>query len=467
MNDAVCRLSATELRELYLAGELSPVEVTRAVLERIERLNPDLRAFITVTPDVALTQAEAAERAYRAGESAPPLLGVPVSIKDLVWTKGIRTTFGSLVTAEFVPDLDAPLVERLRDAGAVLLGKTSVPEVGWKAETTNRLIGSTHNPWKHGSTAGGSSGGAAAAVAAGLGPLAQGSDGAGSIRIPAAFCGVFGLKPTFGTVPIFPPSATDTLSHAGPITRTVADAALMLSVMAGPDRRDLHTMGRPVGDYQAGLGDGLEGVRISWSPDLGYVDVDPEVAELTSAGVATLARSGADVVDLAGGFPDPWPIVHTLWATSEAAEYPEGIAAVRERLDPGRVAVLEAGLEMGGGELAAAVHARLEHYRAVDALLETSDLLVTPTVPVPAFGVGEDSPTRHGRPTSYLGWTGFTYPFNLSGHPAATVPCGFTAGGLPVGLQIVGRWHEDALVLRAAAAFERAQPWIDGLRQLG
>ena len=278
---------------------------------------------------------------------------------------------------------------------------------------------------------------------------------------------MFGLKPTFGTVPIFPPSATDTLSHAGPITRTVADAALMLSVMAGPDRRDLHTLGRPVGDYQAGLADGLEGVRISWSPDLGYVDVDPEVAELTAAAVAALARSGADVIDTAGGFPDPWPIVHTLWATSEAAEYPDGIDAVRDQLDPGRVAVLEAGLAIGGGDLAAAVHARLEHYRAVDALMQTCDLLVTPTVPVPAFGVGEDSPTRHGRRTSYLGWTGFTYPFNLSGHPAATVPCGLTAGGLPVGLQIVGRWHEDALVLRAAAAFERAQPWIDGLRQLG
>ena len=216
-----------------------------------------------------------------------------------------------------------------------------------------------------------------------------------------------------------------------------------------------------------GCQDGLEGVRISWSPDLGYVDVDPEVAEFTAAAVATLARSGADVVDLAGGFPDPWPIVHTLWATSEAAEYPDGIDAVRDLLDPGRVAVLEAGLEIGGGELAAAVHARLEHYRAVDALLQASDLLVTPTVPVPAFGVGEDSPTRHGRRTSYLGWTGFTYPFNLSGHPAATVPCGLTADGLPVGLQIVGRWHEDALVLRAAAAFELSQPWIDGLRQVG
>jgi aspartyl-tRNA(Asn)/glutamyl-tRNA(Gln) amidotransferase subunit A len=336
-----------------------------------------------------------------------------------------------------------------------MLGKTNVPEQGWKGETTNRLIGSTHNPWQRGATAGGSSGGAAAAVAAGLGPIAQGSDGAGSIRIPAGFCGVFGLKPTFGTVPIWPPSSTDTLSHVGPITRTAADAALMLSAIAGPDARDLHSLGRPRLDYREGLGDGLEGVRVAWSPDLGYVDVDPEVARLTAAAAASLRRAGAEVHDLGPAFPDPWPVVHTLWAASEAAAYPDGIDDVRDLLDPGRIAVIEAGFTLGPGAVAAAAIARHTHYRAVDALLESADLLVTPTLPVPAFPVGQDSPIRNGKQTSYLGWTGFTYPFNLSGHPAATVPCGFTTGGLPVGLQLVGRWHRDALVLRAAAAFEQ------------
>jgi aspartyl-tRNA(Asn)/glutamyl-tRNA(Gln) amidotransferase subunit A len=455
---AVWELSAVRLRELYLSGELSPVEVTRSLLDRIEERDGDLHAFITVTPEIALRQARAAELAYREGDDGAPLLGVPVSIKDLTWTRGVRTTFGSLLTAEFVPDRDAPVVERLRDAGAVMLGKTNVPEQGWKGETTNRLIGSTHNPWKAGATAGGSSGGAAAAVAAGMGPIAQGSDGAGSIRIPAGFCGVVGLKPTFGTVPNWPPSSTDTLSHVGPIARTAADAALMLNAIAGPDARDLHSLGRPILDYQAGLGDGLDGVRIAWSPDLGYVDVDPEVARLTAAAASSLSRCGAEVHDLGPAFADPWPIIHTLWAASEAAAFPNGIDAIRDLLDPGRVAVIEAGFELSPGAVAGAALARHAHHRSVDALFESADLLATPTLPVWAFPVGQDSPIRHGRQTSYLGWTGFTYPFNLSGHPAVTVPCGLTADGLPVGLQLVGRWHSDALVLRAAAAFERLQP---------
>ncbi len=292
-------------------------------------------------------------------------------------------------------------------------------------------------------------------MAAGLGPIAQGSDGAGSIRIPAGFCGVFGLKPTFGTVPIWPPSSTDTLSHVGPITRTAADAALMLGAIAGPDARDLHSLGRPALDYHTGLGDGLDGVRIAWSADLGYVDVDPEVARLTAAAASSLTGAGAEVHDLSRAFPDPWPTIHTLWAAAEAVEYPDGIDDIRDLLDPGRVAVIEAGFKLRPGEVAAAALARHTHYRAVDELFESADLLAMPTLPVPAFPVGQDSPVRHGEQTSYLGWTGFTYPFNLSGHPAATVPCGFTAGGLPVGLQLVGRWHADALVLRAAAAFER------------
>jgi aspartyl-tRNA(Asn)/glutamyl-tRNA(Gln) amidotransferase subunit A len=467
MTDELWALSATELRTRYLAGDLSPLEATEAILARMQQLDPVLHAFITPTPDIARDQARAAEARYRRGDTAPPLLGVPVSIKDLVWTKGVRTTSGALLKADFVPDADAPVVERLRDAGTVMLGKTSVPEVGWKAETTNRLIGSTYNPWRLDRAAGGSSGGAAAAVAAGLGPIAQGSDGAGSIRVPSSFCGIFGLKPTFGTVPLWPPSSTDTLSHIGPMTRTVADAALMLEAMAGPDRRDLHTAGRVPGRYSEGLGDGIEGIRIAYSPDLGYVDVDPEVAAACADAVSVLGSAGAHVEEPGVAISDPWPIVDALWATSEAAEYPDGVGDVRDRLDPGRIAVLEAGLRMSGAQLAAAAAARHAHYRAVDSLFDQVDLLATPTVPVPAFEAGLDSPVRDGRQTSYLGWTGFTYPFNLSGHPAATVPCGLTSEGLPVGLQLVGRMGEDALVLRAAAAFETLRPWREGLDELG
>ncbi len=467
MTDELWALSATELRGHYLAGDLSPVEVTEALLARMEQLDPVLHAFITPTPEIAREQARAAEGRYRSGDTEPPLLGVPVSIKDLVWTKGVRTTSGSLLKADFVPEADAPVVERLRDAGTVMLGKTSVPEVGWKAETTNRLIGSTYNPWRLDRAAGGSSGGAAAAVASAIGPIAQGSDGAGSIRVPSAFCGIFGLKPTFGTVPLWPPSSTDTLSHIGPMTRTVADAAVMLEAMAGPDRRDLHSAGRIPARYSDGLGDGIDGIRIAYSPDLGYVDVDPEVAAICADAAAELGRAGARVDEPGIAIPDSWPIVDALWATSEAAEYPHGVGDVRDRLDPGRLAVLDAGLRMTGAELAAATAARHTHYRRVDALLENTDLLATPSVPVPAFEAGLDSPIRDGRQTSYLGWTGFTYPFNLSGHPAATMPCGFTSDGLPVGLQLVGRMGEDALVLRAAAAFEALRPWRPGLDALG
>ena len=330
-----------------------------------------------------------------------------------------------------------------------------MPEQGWKGETSNRLIGSTHNPWQHGATAGGSSGGAAAAVAAGPRPLAQGSDGAGSIRIPAGFCGV--VRPE---ADVRDGADLAAIEHRHALPRR-ADRAHGRRRGADAERHGRPGRARPALartarlDYQTGLGDGLDGVRVAWSPDLGYVDVDPEVARLTAAAAPSLARAGAEVRDLGPAFPDPWPTIHTLWAASEAATYPDGIDAIRDLLDPGRIAVIEAGFGLRPGEVAAAALARHTHYRAVDALFASADLLAMPTLPVPAFPAGQDSPVRHGRQTSYLGWTGFTYPFNLSGHPAATVPCGLTAGGLPVGLQLVGRWHSDALVLRAAAAFEQ------------
>ena len=464
--DELWALSAVELRGLYTAGDLSPVEVTEAILDRLQRIDPNLHAFITPTPEIARRQAKAAEARFRTGEPGPPLLGVPMSIKDIEWTKGVRTTFGSPLYAEFIPDADAPVVERLRDAGTVMLGKTSVPEDAWKAETTNALIGSTHNPWRHGRTAGGSSGGAAAAVAAGLGPIAQGTDGAGSIRVPAAFCGIFGMKPSFGTVPVWPAGSPDVLSHVGPLARTVADAALMLDAMAGPDRRDVHSMGRAAVSYVDGLADGIEHVRIAYSPDLGYVDVDPEVAALCAAAALTLGRAGAEVTEPAMAIPDAWPIADVLMACADAASYPQGIGEERDRLEPTRVAVIEAGLRLRGIDVIAAAEARHTHYLAVERLFDHVDLVATPTVPIAAFEAGLDSPIRNGLQTSYLGWPGFTYPFNLSGHPAASVPCGFTSDGLPVGLQLVGRIGEDAQVLRAAAAFETLNPWRLALDEL-
>ncbi|MBI2878907.1 MAG: amidase, partial [Candidatus Rokubacteria bacterium] len=282
-DDDLCYLPATDLAAAIRAKALSPVEVVEAFLARIERLNPLLNAYCTLTAEAAREAAREAEAAVLAGRPLGALHGVPVSIKDLIITRGVRTTWGSKIHEDHVPEEDAPAVERLRAAGAILLGKTNTPELGWRGSTDNLIFGPTRNPWDPGRTAGGSSGGAAAAVAAGLGPLAVGTDGGGSIRIPASFCGIYGLKPSFGRVPIYPASAAEALSHAGPMTRTVADAALMLEVLAGPDERDRNSLPADGARYARAIEDDLRGLRVAWSPDLGYAAVDPEVRALAEA----------------------------------------------------------------------------------------------------------------------------------------------------------------------------------------
>ncbi len=456
--DELCFLSATELRERYQRRALSPVEVAEAVLARIDRLNPRLTAFVTVTPELALEQAKAAERAYAPGGAPGPLAGVPISIKDLTPTKGIRTARGSLLDPNWVPDEDAPFVERVYAAGAVMLGKTNTPELGWKGDSGNRLVGPTHNPWRQGRTAGGSSGGAAAAVAAGLGPLAQGSDGAGSIRIPAAFCGIFGLKPSFGLVPQYPASAVGDLSHLGPMTRTVRDATLLLGVAAGADERDRLSWSSGV-DYAAATEGGVAGLRVAWSPDLGYARVDPGVAAATEGAARRFAELGCEVEEVGPALPSPWDLIDVLWSSAMAGAFYGKLEEVRDRIEPGLLAVVERGRERRADELAAAHGRRNAYYQGMRRFMEGYDLLLTPALPITAFVAGADRPepvaTEGG---ANLDWTPFTYPFNLTGQPAATVPCGFV-DGLPVGLQIVGRWRDDATVLLAAAAFEAIAPW--------
>ncbi len=455
----LCYLPATELRRQYRSRSLSPVEVTRSILERIEARNPRLNAFVTATAERALEQAKVAERAYAGDAAPPPLCGIPVSIKDLTPTKGIRTARGSLLFENWVPDYDAPLVERLLDAGAVLLGKTNTPELGWKGDSGNRLFGPTHNPWKHGQTAGGSSGGAAAAIAAGMGPMAQGSDGAGSVRMPAGFCGIYGLKPSHGLVPQLPPSAVPPVSHIGPMTRTVADAALMLQTMAGSHIADPYTYDSGI-DYTDAWQGGVEGLRVAWSPDLGYVKVDPEVAGIVAAAAARFEELGCTVEEAHPGLADPWDHMHVIWATAFAGVYLDNFAEVRGKLDPGLLAVVEQGRKISGPQVAAAYIAKNSYYMAWREFMADYDLLLTPTLPITAFAAGDDQPGEIcGRKTTYLGWSAFTYPFNVTGVPAATVPCGRAANGLPVGLQIVGRWRDDTTVLRASAAFEALAPW--------
>lgn len=456
-------LPALELRARYRRRELSPVEVVATILERVDALQPRLNAFVTVTRNRALEQARAAERAYRNG-SAGPLAGIPLSIKDLTPTRGIRTTMGSLLHRDWVPDFDAPVVERLLAAGAVLLGKTNTPEFGWKGETSNRVSGTTHNPWRRGRTPGGSSGGAAAAVAAGLGPLAQGSDGAGSIRIPSCFSGIFGFKPSFGLVPQYPVSAVELLSHVGPMSRTVRDAALMLSVMAGADSRDPHSWSQPH-DYLEPLQGAPERpaqpLRVAWSPGPGTAVVDPEVARLTAAAARRFDELGYQVEEASPDVTDPWELINVMWCVGEAGVHGDRYPAVRDRLDPGLATIIDTAHTYRALDVAAALRARLDYYHRMHAFMEGYELLLTPTMPLPAFPAGLDRPDRIGATAldGGLSWTPFTYPFNLTGQPAATVPCGFTGDGLPVGLQIVGRRHADGTVLTAAAAFEAANPW--------
>jgi aspartyl-tRNA(Asn)/glutamyl-tRNA(Gln) amidotransferase subunit A len=451
---------ATDLIPRIRSRALSPVELTRAVLERIEMVNPRINAFCTVTAEAALAEARAAEEAVMKGGRLGPLHGVPVSIKDLALVKGVPAKFGSFVFEKRVGEVDAPYVRRLKEAGAILVGKTATPEFGWKALGDSPLTGITRNPWNLGMTSGGSSAGAAAAAAAGLGPLHQGSDGAGSIRVPSAFCGIYGLKPTFGRVPMWPISNTDSASHTGPMTRTVADAALMLAVMAGPDDWDRQSLDAPPADYVGRLREGIKGLRVGWSLDLGCLRVDPEVGQVARRAAEAFAELGCAVEDVKVSLPDTREMIHLLWNSHYAGNYGSVLKEFRSRMDPGLVAAIEDGRRYTA-EAYVEMRGRKNGYcDAVRALFDTYDLLLTPTVSVAAFEVGRLNPAHFPQHVwDWFPWAGFSYPFNFTGQPAATVPAGFTPSGMPVGLQIVGRRLADLQVLQASAAFEQARPW--------
>ncbi len=451
---------ATELVALIRDKKLSPVELTRAVLERIERLNPKLNAFVTVTADLAMDAAKKAEQAAMKGASLGPIHGIPFTIKDLAVTAGVPTKFGSFIHEKNVPAFDAPFVRRLKEAGGVMLGKTTTPEFGWKAIGDSPLTGITRNPWNTGVTTGGSSAGAAAAAAAGLGPLHQGSDGAGSIRVPSSFCGIYGFKPTYGRIPMWPTSNSDNTSHTGPMTRTVADAALMLAVMAGPDDWDRTSIDGPVPDFVGKLSAGIKGLRVAWSPNLDRLRVDPEVATVVQQAVSAFQSLGCSVEEDKTGFADPDEIIRGMWNMHLAGNYSQYLKDWRDRMDPGLVASIEDGLRYSAADYVAFRARKLTWWDSVRPLFEKYDLLLTPTVSVPALPVGRLNPEHWPQhPWYWIGWAGFSYPFNFTGQPAATCPAGFTLSGLPVGLQIVGRRFADLTVLQASAAFEQARPW--------
>ncbi len=455
--------TAVELLALYRSGQTSPTEVTQAVLARIDRLNPTLRAFCLVDEAQAMASARASEARWQAhrqhGATVGELEGVPVSIKDLVLTRGWPTLRGSRTISPDQPwDIDAPSVARLREAGAVLLGKTSTPEFGCKGETNSPLTGLTRNPWHQNHTPGGSSGGAAAAVAAGLGPLAIGTDGAGSVRIPAAFCGNVGLKPSFGRVPAYPLSPFGSVAHLGPHAMTVADAALMLQVIKQADARDWTALPPDPSDVRVGLDDGIRGLRVAYSATLGYArGVHPEIAAALDGVAQTLRELGAVVEAVDPGFEDPLEISTGLWFAG-AWQVWQSLSPEQQALtDPDFRAQALLGEQLGVNDLHA-LHQRRgllgSHMRQ---FMTRHDLLLTPSVAVPAFEVREPGSVPMDA-AAMLGWTPFSYPFNLTQQPAITVPCGLTRAGLPMGMQLVGPMFGDALVLRAARAYESTRP---------
>ena len=459
----LCYTPATELAAMIRTRKLSPVELTRAVLARIETLNPVLNAFCTPTPDIALVDAKRAEDAVMKGGPLGPIHGVPYSIKDLAFTKGIRTMSGSHIFATRVPDVDAPFVTRLRGAGGVLLGKTTTPEFGWKGMGDSPLTGSTRNPWNTAMTTGGSSAGAGAAAAAGLGALHHGSDGAGSIRIPSAFCGIYGLKPSYGRVPMYPVSNNDYASHNGPMTRTVADAALMMSVMAGPDEMDRTSLPGPVDDYVGQLRGGVRGLRVAFSPNLDTLRVDPEIDTVVRDAARVFETLGARVEEVKVGFADTHHMIRMMWNAHETGNYARYLPEWRDRMDPGLVASIEDGMRYSVADYIDMRGQKLAYWDSVRPLFERYDLLLTPSLSVAAFTCGRINPEHWPQPPNrwdWMGWASFSYPFNFTGQPAASVPAGFTPTGLPVGLQIVGRRFADLTVLQASAAFEDARPWL-------
>ena len=466
-NDQLAFAPASEVRDLLDSREVSSVELTEMFLRRIGSLNPRLNAYLTVASEEALAAATRADQASARGDSLGPLHGIPVSIKDLELTRGIRSTMGSLAFKDHIPEKDSLVVQRVKGAGAVILGKTNTSEFGFSGTTENRLGDAARNPWNTERTPGGSSGGAGAAVAAGLCTLATGSDGGGSIRIPCSFTGTYGIKPSQGRVPrvggVGKPGY-NTISQSGPMTRTVRDSALLLQVLAGPDPRDPGCLKAEPPDFIQGLDDALSDLRIAWSPDLGYAAVDREVAEATATAVRVFEELGCSVDEPGVTMEDPVPTFWDLFGIGGFIAYGHLLEDHGDDLtDYGRDTI-EHGRTRSLADYSRALLGVQQLQAQMEELFQTYDLLLTPTTAVPGFPVGEHPAVIGGRQViPFWGYTPFTSPFNMTMQTAANVPCGFSSEGMPIGLHIIGRRGDETGVLRASAAFERARPWRERL----
>jgi Asp-tRNA(Asn)/Glu-tRNA(Gln) amidotransferase A subunit family amidase len=452
--------TAVELTRAIRNGKVSALEVVEASLSRAQAQQPTLNSFVTLSPELALEQARAADAARAAGKPLGALHGLPISVKDLIAVKGLPFTSGSRAMAHHIAGVSAPSVERIIAAGACVIGKTTTSEFGCKAVGDSPLTGITRNPWNLSKTPGGSSCGAAASVVAGVTPAALGTDGGGSVRIPASLSGLFGIKPQFARVPVFPVSATPTLAHVGPLTKTVRDAALLLSVISGHDARDPFAVAGPIPDYLGACEQPLRGMRIAWSETLGYARPDPEIVEITRRAAAVFEELGCTVVEVDKVLDsDPVDLWTSEFYAGVGVRLEKVLAEQRELLDPAVADMLKDALSQTSEAYYTNVFRRYELRETLRAFFDQYDLLLTPATPTAAFDVGLDTPPGL-TDRNIVSWAYYTYPFNLTGQPAASIPAGFTHAGLPVGLQMVARINAEVDIFRAAAAFEAARPWV-------
>ncbi|MBX0326454.1 amidase [Oscillochloris sp. ZM17-4] len=456
-------MTAVDLAARIRERSLSATEVMSAHLARIAQVNPALNAIITLLPDQAMAAARAADAALARGEAVGPLFGLPVAHKDLAETKGIRTTFGSPIFRDHVPDFDAPIVARLRAAGAITIGKTNTPEFGAGSQTFNQVFGATRNPYDLGKTCGGSSGGAAVALAAGMIPIADGSDMGGSLRNPAGYCNVVGFRTSPGRVPSWPDSTMWLpLGVDGPMARTVADVALMLQALVGPDPRAPLSFGEGGALFAQPLEAETRGLRVAWSADLGGLPLDPRTRAAFEAQRATFEALGCVVEEAAPDFRDADEIFQVLRAFRFELGLGAHLDAHRDQLKDTVIWNIEEGRRLSGPQVGRAMRLHSELFQRVRAFMEQYDFLVTPVSQVPPFPIDQPYVTEIDgvQMGNYIEWMRSCYYITLTGLPSIAVPAGFTPEGLPVGLQIVGRYRDELSVLRLAHAYEQAtQLW--------
>jgi aspartyl-tRNA(Asn)/glutamyl-tRNA(Gln) amidotransferase subunit A len=463
--EQICFMSAYEIADMIKRQELTSEEITEIVIERIQKINPIINAFCTTTFELARVMAKEADRRTKNKEVLPLLNGIPTSIKDLVPVKGVRTTFGSKIFENYIPKEDAELVKRLKKAGCVILGKTNTPEFGHKGVTDNLIFGPTRNPWHLERTSGGSSGGAAAAIVSGMGHLAQGSDGGGSIRHPSCFCGAYGLKPSFGRVPIYPREfiSGEDLSVAGPIVRYVCDAALMLDAMKGPFEGDRFSLPEDNINYVNQFNEIPERLNIGYSLDLGIARViRSEVEKAVMSSIQKLDTYNWSIEEIKIERSRISEAFSTNWLIMFAYELKPYLEKWSDKMDPVLIQWTKAGLDFDASALPKAMKMRSQFYQKIYEVFKKYDILITPTTAVPAFELGISAPsTIEGKGVPPIGWQPFTFPFNFTGHPAASIPCGWSSEGTPLGMQIIGKRFQELLVLQVSKAFEDIAPWQD------